>query len=344
MGYIIDFFYEFWNILELVSLYLILGLILAGIIKVYMPSDFVKKHIGKDGFGSVFKATLIGIPLPMCSCSVIPFATSLKKSGASRGAVTSFFISTPMTGVDSIIATAGVFGYVVASFRVVSSIISAFIAGMLIQSIKDIPKEDFTGSSHSHSHSHSHSECGCDSHCCSTKPKSKLNQIFDYAFNDLFADIAKPIFIGVIFATIVTMVIPDDFKEFANANNYLGYLIAIAVGLPLYVCSISAIPIAIMLLSSGFSFGVAFMFLSVAPATNMITMSVFKKLFGLKALVIYSVVIVVVSTISAIILDTFFVIDSISSFSENETLGSLYTIGALVYLILTFVYFFKKRS
>lgn len=333
MGIAIDFLYEFWHILELISLYLLLGILLAGIIKVYMNDSFIKKHIGKKGFGSIFKATMIGIPLPMCSCSVIPFATSLKKSGASSGAITSFFISTPMTGIDSIIATYGVFGYVVAIFRVVSSIICAFIAGILVDRL-DI-KDDTQVQE-------SNTSCECGG-CCHTKKRSKLYQIFDYAFNDLFADIAKPILIGAIFATIVTLLVPNDFKEFASNNDFWGYIIAILVGLPLYVCSISAIPIAIMLLASGFSLGVAFVFLSVAPATNIITMNVFKKLFGLKALVLYSIVIVVVSLIFAIIIDNFFVVDTINSFSGHEDMGMLYTISAIIYLLFSVHYIFRHK-
>ena len=122
---------NFLLLLDAMSIYLLVGLLLAGILKQIIPDDFISKHLGKSSIGSVIKATIFGIPLPICSCSVIPLAQSLRKEGASKGAVQSFLISTPITGVDSILATFSFFGLIFTLFRVLSSIIIAIIVGLI---------------------------------------------------------------------------------------------------------------------------------------------------------------------------------------------------------------------
>ena len=94
------------------AIYILFGLFFAGLLHELIPSSIVEKHLGNDTIGSVVKSTLFGVPLPVCSCGVIPLATAIKKSGASKGATLSFLISTPITGVDSILATFGMFGWV----------------------------------------------------------------------------------------------------------------------------------------------------------------------------------------------------------------------------------------
>ena len=131
MNYIIEFFNNFFLLVNAMSIYIMLGLLFAGILKQFIPDDFVSKNLGNDSTTSVIKATIFGIPLPVCSCSVIPLAQGLKKEGASKGAVQSFLISTPITGVDSILATFSFFGLIFTVFRVISSIIIAICVGLI---------------------------------------------------------------------------------------------------------------------------------------------------------------------------------------------------------------------
>jgi uncharacterized membrane protein YraQ (UPF0718 family) len=125
------FMMALWELTGAMAPYILFGLLFAGILHELVPGDFVQKHLGHDNVLSVLKATLFGIPLPVCSCGVIPLAAALRKEGASRGSVLSFLISTPITGIDSILATFGMFGWLFTLYRIVSSIVIAFVAGVL---------------------------------------------------------------------------------------------------------------------------------------------------------------------------------------------------------------------
>ena len=150
---------NFLTLLDAMSIYIMVGLLIAGILKQLIPDNFVSSHLGKDSTSSVIKATLFGIPLPVCSCSVIPLAQGLRKEGASKGAVQSFLISTPITGVDSILATFSLFGFVFTLFRVVSSIIIAIAVGLIQNFIQKDDKEVSPVIETS---------CGCTLYTCAT--------------------------------------------------------------------------------------------------------------------------------------------------------------------------------
>jgi len=146
MQYINEFFINFWTLTNDMAIYILIGVLIAGALKQVIPEDFISKHLDSNSFGSVIKSSLFGIPLPLCSCSVIPFATSLKKEGASSGSVLSFLISTPITGADSILATYGFFGWIFTIYRVVTSLIIAVVAGVLqnlFGQVLDEKKEEY---------------------------------------------------------------------------------------------------------------------------------------------------------------------------------------------------------
>jgi uncharacterized membrane protein YraQ (UPF0718 family) len=130
--WLFKFMHEFWEVLGEMAPYLLFGFLVAGILSVYISQKFVERHLGGRGFWAVLKASLFGIPLPLCSCGVIPVAASLRKQGAGKGAVTSFLISTPQTGVDSILVTLSLLGPVYAIFRPVASFIKGVIGGMAV--------------------------------------------------------------------------------------------------------------------------------------------------------------------------------------------------------------------
>jgi len=81
----------FWNLLIESAPWLLIGYLLAGIIKQVIPSEWVHKQMAKPGFVSIVKGAFIGAPLPLCSCGVIPTALAVRKAGASKGATSSFF-------------------------------------------------------------------------------------------------------------------------------------------------------------------------------------------------------------------------------------------------------------
>ncbi|MGE4319070.1 MAG: SO_0444 family Cu/Zn efflux transporter [Deferribacterales bacterium] len=337
MNILYTFVQSVWNISSLMSLYIIVGLLTAGIIHEFVSDSYIKKHLGGRGLMSSVRAAVIGIPLPVCSCGVIPLAASLRKSGAGKGAVTSFFISTPMTGADSIIATYGVFGWIITAFRVVSAFLSAVVAGALTDMFdrEEAPEPEEQKS------------CGCASSCCSGEKVeekktvvSKIKSIFSYAFVELLGDMAFPLLLGLLIAGLITMLITPDTMSGVTGGVWMGYFAALAVGIPLYVCSVSAIPVALSLVLAGFTPGAAFIFLAAAPATNIVTINIVRQFLGKKAVAVYLFSIMFFTLASAVVIDMLFADGGhfASSFSGEKEGGTVYHGIAAGILLIYLVY------
>jgi uncharacterized membrane protein YraQ (UPF0718 family) len=297
MEYIINFLDALADLSNAMAPYIIFGLLFAGILHELVPDTIVKNHLGKDSIGSVVKATIFGIPLPVCSCGVIPLATSIKKSGASNGSTLSFLISTPITGIDSILATYGMFGWVFTIYRVITSMIISIIAGILSNIY--VEKEEET-------------ECSETGSCYSSETTEKkgvlamTNSALSYAFGTLLKDIASPLLIGLVVGALITVAVPANLSEILVTYNWLSYIIVIAIAVPMYVCATASLPIAAGLMLAGVSPGAAFVFLSAGPATNTVTIGVVKKMLGTRTLYIYLGTIVVGSIIFGLGLDYLF--------------------------------------
>ena len=321
---------NFLLLLDAMSIYLLVGLLLAGILKQIIPDDFISKHLGKSSIGSVIKATIFGIPLPICSCSVIPLAQSLRKEGASKGAVQSFLISTPITGVDSILATFSFFGLIFTLFRVLSSIIIAIIVG-LIQNFVEKDDKKIEGIKEEVS-------CGCHCSCSSSKEKKKsfsIKEVFIYSYITLAKDMVNPLFIGLILGAIFTTFVPKEYSSLLFDNQFLTYIIIILFSMPLYVCATASLPLAAAFMLSGMSGGAAFIFLTAGPATSAVTMSVVYKLLGRTSLIIYLATIAILSFLFGFLYDAFFFVLNILKFSTYTEESSIYTqISSLMILVL----------
>lgn len=331
---------NFLLLLDAMAIYILIGLFVAGILKQLIPDNFVSKHLGKGSITSVIKATIFGIPLPVCSCSVIPLAQSLKKEGASKGAVQSFLISSPITGADSIFATYSFFGLFFTIFRVVSSAIIAITVG-IIQNL--LEKEEKVEEKKSFFTTIS---CGCSGSCSSSnsniKKKFSIKEVFYYAYVTLFKDMVKPLFIGLIFGALFTTFAPKEYTSLLFDNQFLTYIIIILFAMPLYVCATASLPIAAALMIEGMSPGAAFIFLTAGPATSMVTMSVVFKTLGKKSLVIYLGTIGILSLLFGFILDTFFSDLSILNFDlDNDESSFLSQLSSLIMLILMIYYLVK---
>jgi len=366
---ITHFFEALWLLSIAMAPYILFGLAFAGILHELVPDSIVTKHLGKDNITSVIKSTIFGIPLPVCSCGVIPLATSIKKSGASKGATLSFLISTPITGVDSILATYGIFGWIFTLYRAVTSMIIAMVAGILTnifdkEVIEEEPvkKPTFTTLAPTNKTSFTMKtpqeeiSCGTGSDsCCNTaenkKPFSFITAM-KYAFGTLLGDIAKPLFWGLLLGALITVAIPDNLSDILKEYSWLSYVIVIIIAVPMYVCATASLPIAAGLMLSGVSAGAAFVFLSAGPATNTVTIGVVKKMLGTKSLIIYLGSIIVGSVLFGLGLDYIFDISSIDPASlihMDEEGGWIATISAIVLwvMILWFIakpYFSKKED
>ena len=335
MEILLEFINNFYTLTLDMAIYIIFGILFAGILKQIIPKDFVSKHLGNDNFSSVIKASLFGIPLPLCSCSVIPFATSLKKEGASSGSVLSFLISTPITGADSILATYGFFGWIFTIYRVITSLIIAIVAGILQNLFSKEDIEDNTKE---------HKSCCCNNTCENkTINKFSIKEVFNYAIFDVFKDFAKPLFWGLIAGSIITTLMPQNMMEYLSSNIFITYLIILLFSMPLYICATASLPIAASLIAAGLSGGAAFILLSAGPATNSVTMGVVLNTLGRKALIIYLSTIGFFSLLFAYIFDLYFPkILTGMIMNESEKFGILSHIFAII-MLLMIVYFLLEK-
>lgn len=348
----------FENIIVLsnaMSFYILLGLLIAGVLKQLIPDDFISSHLGQNKISSVLKATIFGIPMPVCSCSVIPLAKSLQKEGASKGAVQSFLIATPITGADSIMATYSFFGWVFTLYRVITSIFIAIVTGIFQNYVdkKDEQKIQTTMFSVNKPHIHTNKiniEESCSSSCCSTtntNSKFSIKESFNYAFNVLFKDIYIGLFIGLIIGGLFTTLLPKELLKPIFEYQFLTYIAILIISLPLYVCATASLPIAAAFLLSGMSSGAVFVFLSAGPATNSVTMGVVASMFGKKSLFIYLGVISILSIIFGYIFDNFFagleVFDLHSHTQEFSLLNTLSTVLMFTLMFLTHLIKIRNR-
>lgn len=325
---------NFLTLLDAFAIYVLVGLFIAGILKQIVPEDFVSKHLGKNSTSSVVKATLFGIPLPVCSCSVIPLAQGLRKEGASKGAVQSFLISTPITGVDSILATFSLFGLVFTAFRVVSSVIIAICVGLA---------QNFFEKEETKSTPSVQMESSC---CCATPVKKSFSfkAVFTYGYGTLFKDMAKALLIGLILGALFITFMPEEYSKILFENKILTYVVVMLFAMPLYTCATASLPIAAALMSQGMSAGAVFIFLTAGPATSAVTMSVVYKMLGKKALVIYLSVIAVLGFSFGWFYDFFFTDLAILKVSfTHEQASILESLASLIMLTLMIFHIVKER-
>lgn len=264
-----------------VSPYLILGMLIASFLHVFLGKEFISQQLGTGGLKSIIKASLFGVPLPICSCGVIPLASSLRKEGAHKSSVLSFLVSTPTTGIDSILATYALMGPLFAAFRP----LAAFVAGISL-GVSDLIFEGEKETANSlPAHTHSNKSLGL-----------KLREFGRYFAWTIPQDIGKWLILGTIVGGAITVLLPV--KLFSQYLSFpLDFLAALLIGVPLYVCATGSIPIAVSLIAKGFSPGAALVFLIVGPATNAITLSFVRAKLGKKSFYLYLVNITLVAVV-----------------------------------------------
>jgi uncharacterized membrane protein YraQ (UPF0718 family)/copper chaperone CopZ len=259
--------------------YLLLGFLFAGILYVWFPKKKVYKYLGKPNSASVINAALIGIPLPLCSCGVIPTGISFYNSGASKGSSVSFLISTPQTGVDSIMVTYSLLGLPMAIVRPIIALFTGFFGGFLTNKFgRNDRRED------------GERQNNIDNN---DQVDRSLPGMLRYAFVEFLEDIAKWLLIGLLLAALIEVVVPESFFTMYLGNGYLEMLLILVAAIPLYVCATGSVPIAAILMLKGLSPGAAIVFLMAGPATNAATMTVIGNVFGRRTLFIYLASIVI---------------------------------------------------
>ncbi|MFI3277537.1 MAG: permease [Rikenellaceae bacterium] len=266
------FLEELILIFNSMSVYLLFGFLIAGILKVYVPQGVVEKLMGGGDLKSVTNAALIGVPLPLCSCGVIPAGVALYRNGASKGASVSFLISTPQTGVDSILITYSLIGLPFAIMRVVVAFITGVIGGVATNIVE---KE-----SNTHKPEISKPTAQGDR-------KGGVKEVLNYGFREFLMSIAKWLLQGMVLAALLSTIIPDGFFTTYLDNELLSMVIVLAASVPLYICATGSVPIVAVLMMKGLSPGAALILLMAGPATNAATINVIRQIFGNKTLLSY---------------------------------------------------------
>lgn len=306
--------------------FLLVGMFIAGLIHHFVPQNWVQKTLG--GKSSVLNAALIGAPLPLCSCSVIPVAMGIRRSGASKASTASFLVATPETGVDSIGITYALMGPVMAIARPIAAIISALCAGFLVHLFGEpdnAQKQVLEESPGTKS-------------CCHNEQKieafkDKVFAVFTFGFGQLLRDFMLWFIVGIFFAALVTTLIPPEFLA-QYAQGVFAMLLVVLISIPMYVCATASTPIAVGLLMSGVSPGAALVFMLTGPATNIATLMIIKNELGKRELVLYLIAIIGSAVVCGLILDWLFVqfnwsLD-LSHGNHSAMVGLLYQGSALV--------------
>ncbi len=296
-----DFALNTWGLVAEMGPYLLFGFAVAGILFLLIKPATVKRLLGKPGLAGVVKASLVGVPMPLCSCSVIPVAASLRRSGASRGATASFLSSTPQTGVDSILATYALLGGLFTAVRVGVAFITGIVTGFLIDvfAVRKLKADAAAGAAEAPSTPGADGE-GDDAACCHSTEASQdtastdaadsgggLKGALRYGLITLPADLSAALGIGLVLAGLMTTLLPTGLISGNLSTGPLAFLLATAISLPLYVCATASIPMAYALIAAGLSPGATLVFLIAGPATNTATVATVWKMLGRGATFVY---------------------------------------------------------
>jgi len=310
-----EIFAESWELLLESSIYVLFGILVAGLMRVFIRPEAVSRHLGEGKVRSVLKAAALGVPIPLCSCGVLPAAVSLKRQGASNGATTAFLISTPESGVDSIAITYALIDPVMTVARPAAAFATAAVSG-IAENVLGVEKEgkpippDL--------------RCPVDNCCDGVEclPEvhkghhsffEKLRAGLSFALFELWEDIAPWFLLGLILAGVITTLIPSELMVKHLGGGLSAMLIMLAVGIPLYICATASTPIAAALILKGVSPGAALVFLLAGPATNVTSLTVLFGLLGKRATAIYLASIAVVSVACGLVLDQVYAFLGISA-------------------------------
>ena len=290
---------DFWATLCEMSPYLLFGFLIAGLLSVWINAQLVERHLGGAGFWQVFKASLFGVPLPLCSCGVIPVSMSLHKHGASKGATVSFLLSTPQTGVDSILVTYSLMGPVFAVYRPVAAFITGLVGGTIINAIE---KRGVTSSPQ-------HEQKCTDACCANHKRRNWFVRAMKHGFITLPSDIGRAMLIGILIAALISAIVPKNFFAetlAVSGGGIIAMLVMMVLGIPVYVCATASVPIALALIAKGLNPGAALVFLMTGPATNAASLATLASQLGWRTAIVYLLTVAGCALAGGIILDAIF--------------------------------------
>lgn len=256
------------------SPYILLGFLIAGIMHAFIPQRTFTRHLSGRGLSSVVKAAAIGIPLPLCSCGVLPTAIGMRRSGASKAASTSFLIATPQTGVDSIAATWSLLGPAFAVVRPVAALVTSLFGGLAVGKAEENPTEE-------------HVHCVAEEQTERRSFGRKCIDALRYGYLDLVGSIGGWLVFGLIVAAVITVYVPSDFFSILGDWPLFSMIAVLIIAIPMYVCATGSIPIALSLMMKGLSPGTALVLLMAGPAANFASFALISREMGRKTAIIY---------------------------------------------------------
>jgi len=281
-----SFLWSLLNVICEMAPFLLLGFLIAGILHVFVPQGFYRKYLSKDNKMAVLWAALLGVPLPLCSCGVIPTAIGLRNEKASKGAVASFLIATPQTGIDSILATFSLMGLGFAIIRPVAALITGVCGGLLVNRL--VPEGDAAITADA---------------SCSVESGNRIWRVFKYAYFKMIQDIGGRLVIGLLVAALIQVAIPDEFFLHFGSQPLLQMLVILIVAVPMYICSTGSIPVAAALIMKGLSPGAALVMLMAGPAVNLASILVVRKAMGRSFTWVYLLVILCFSILFGLLVN-----------------------------------------
>ncbi len=315
MSFLTGMLRETWGLVAEAAPWLFVGFLFAGLLKVFVPAGLIARQLGADNLRSVFLAALYGAPIPLCSCSVIPTASALRGAGASRGATTSFLISTPETGVDSVSVTYALLGPWMTLMRPLAALASAILTGSAVNLLTK--RQAAAGVVNPGS------AFQAEESCCSTEPaagpepeaghghgsagqpggtgiRRRCLDGVRYAFVDLLDDLTPVLLVGLFVSGLIATLVPANFFGGTVPSGFPAMLMMLLVGTPMYVCATASTPIAAVMIAKGLDPGAALVFLLVGPATNLTTLMVVGRMLGRGVLLLYLVGVVGVALAAGI--------------------------------------------
>lgn len=339
MQLFLDWPLAIWVVLCESGPYLLLGFFIAGLLKVLVPEDKVFKHLGSNSMRSVGIASCCGIPIPLCSCSVVPTAIALRRSGASKGATTSFLISTPETGVDSIGITWALMDPIMTVMRPVSALFTALAAGGLVNFLErrgwvDEPPTELEPEA-----------CDCEESCEPERtagkrtPREVIRVAAGYAFGPLMADLAPSFVFGFVLSALIMILLPENLIGEYLPGGWVSMFAMLVVGIPIYICATASTPVAAALVAKGLDPGAALVFLLAGPATNLATLHAVRSFLGKRVLISYLAAIAVLSLLMGWFVNGIYSTFSIAPFAADPTVESLGWISMLGGLVLGMLLF-----
>ena len=294
--------------------YLLLGLLAAGALRVFIPDELLLRLLGGSRRRGVVTASLLGIPLPICSCGIVPVSVALRRKGAGRGPTMAFLVSTPETGVDSVALTLGLMGPVMAVFRPLVALITSLVGGLLVQASDD-------------EHGDAEGDLGEDpadegAACCGEADEGdrrdegdegeddapfvdgRLRSMLRYGFVDLLGEMAVWLLVGLLLTAVVGAALPAGALEGgALGSGVASMLLMVLVGLPIYMCASGSTPLGAALVAKGLNPGAALVFLLVGPTTNLATITLVRRFHGDRFVKIYIATVVACALVGGVALN-----------------------------------------